>query len=105
MKRILTGIALFCVGCVSGVAVAGDADKGGEKAQTCVQCHGEAGNKPIANYPKLAGQYRKYLLHSMRAYKSGQRQDPIMTAQMAELSDEDLADLAAYFAAQPGDLH
>lgn len=85
-------------------ALAGDVERGAIKAAVCVACHGENGNKPIADYPKLAGQDRVYLLHTMRAYKSGARNNALMTAQMATLSDADLADLAAYFAAQHGDL-
>ena len=84
------------------LAVADDA--GAEKAQACVVCHGVAGNVPIANYPKLAGQSEKYLHHTLKSYKDGSRVNAVMAAQMAALSDEDIDDLAAYFAKQKGDL-
>lgn len=88
----------------AAAAVAGDVARGAEKSGVCVQCHGASGNAPIANYPKLGGQYEKYLLYALHAYKNGKRDNPIMAAQIAELTDEDIADLSAYYAAQAGDL-
>ena len=73
-------------------------------AATCVACHGAGGNKPIANYPKLAGQNEKFLIQAMRDYQSGARQDPVMAQQSAGWTRGDIAELAAYFAAQEGDL-
>jgi cytochrome c553 len=71
-----------------------------------VACHGEkSGDKPPApNYPLLFGQYADYLEEALKAYRSGRRQDPIMGQQleMLALTDEDIAKLAAYYAAQPG---
>lgn len=89
---------------VSLPVFAGDIAAGAAKAEVCAACHGAGGNEPIADYPKLAGQSRKYLLHTLRGYKSGARENAIMAAQTATLSDEDLQDLAAYYAAQSGDL-
>ena len=101
----------------------GDAARGETLSTSCVACHGVAGNKPIAAYPKLAGQHEKYLLYSLRAYKNGHRGQGaggIMAAQLVPLSDsddanlnvqlstinnQDLADLAAYFSSQEGDIH
>ena len=108
LSRLLSPIlflALALSPIFSSSAAAGDAAAGATKAETCVACHGDGGNRPIADYPKLAGQARKYLLHTMRAYKSGARENAIMLQQMAPFSDQDLQDLAAYFASQPGDLH
>lgn len=88
-------------------ARAGDVAAGEIKAEPCIACHGAAGNEPIGENPKLAGQSRKYLLHVMRQYASGKRKNAIMNAQIGAASgitDEDLQDLAAYFAAQKGDL-
>jgi len=95
ISSILAGVLL---------AVPATAQEAPASAEACVACHGEGGNKPIADNPKLAGQLRKYLLFTMRAYKDGSRKDAVMNAQMAPLSDKDLQDLAAYFAKQPGDL-
>ena len=82
----------------------GDVVAGATKAESCVACHGAGGNKPISNYPKLAGQSRQYMLQVMREYRDGTRINAVMKGQVNAMSDEDLEDLAAYFAAQPGDL-
>ena len=100
--RFLVG--LLMAGLAAGGAAAGDVERGEIKAQVCVQCHGDLGNAPIANYPKLAGQNEKYLIYTMKAYKSGKRNNAVMALQAAALDDDDIADLAAYFAAQDGDL-
>lgn len=84
---------------------AGNADRGSEKAaQVCAACHGTDGVSQNPIYPHIGGQYEDYMLHSLRAYKSGARQNAIMQGMVAPLSDEDLEDLAAYYAAQPGNL-
>jgi cytochrome c553 len=89
----------------AGGAMAADVAAGKEKAATCVACHGEGGNKPLApDYPKLAGQPADYLAKALRDYKSGKRKNPLMAPQAQNLSKKDIEDLAAYFAAQPGDL-
>lgn len=83
--------------------------KGKATGQSCVDCHGTDGNAPVdPSYPKLGGQYGDYLAHALQAYRSGDRQHPLMTAQATALSDRDIADLAAYFGArhtQLRDLH
>lgn len=77
--------------------------------QSCVDCHGADGNAPIdATYPKLGGQYGDYIAHALQAYRSGNRQHALMTPQAAQLSDQDISDLAAYFGSrktQLRDLH
>ena len=89
---------------LAGSAMAGDPAAGETKAQTCVACHGEGGNSSLPMNPKLAGQYASYLEHALRSYRDGGRKNPIMAAQVAALSEEDIADLAAYFAAQPSEM-
>ncbi len=54
------------------------------------------------NFPKLAGQYEDYLIHSLQAYKSGARVNPVMQGMTAPLSDQDIEDVSAYFAEQQG---
>ena len=103
-KLVTVVFTAFTAALFTPFAVAGDATQGAQKATACVQCHGNGGNNPIADYPKIGGQHEKYLLYALRAYKSGARNNAIMSAQLANLSDSDLADLAAYFAAQDGDL-
>lgn len=83
--------------------------KGEATKQSCVDCHGAEGNAPIdASYPKLGGQYGDYIAHALQAYRAGNRQNALMTPQAAQLSDQDIADLAAYFGSrktQLRDLH
>jgi cytochrome c553 len=72
--------------------------QGEATGQSCADCHGADGNGPIdPSYPKLGGQYADYLAHALKAYRSGNRQHALMTGQAARLSDQDIADLAAYF--------
>jgi cytochrome c553 len=79
--------------------------KGQATGQSCVDCHGAEGNAPIDDtYPKLGGQYGDYLAHALQAYRSGDRQHALMTPQAASLSDQDISDLAAYFASRPSQL-
>ncbi|MBT8131376.1 MAG: cytochrome c [Gammaproteobacteria bacterium] len=89
----------------SGSVLAGDAAAGKEKAVTCVACHGEAGAAPISpQYPILAGQYEDYLSQALQQYQNGQRKNMIMTGLAAALSEQDIADLAAYFSSQSSGL-
>ncbi|MCL7714045.1 c-type cytochrome [Stenotrophomonas mori] len=79
--------------------------KGQATGQSCIDCHGADGNAPIdPSYPKLGGQYGDYLAHALQAYRSGDREQVLMTPQAADLSDQDIADLAAYFGARPSQL-
>lgn len=89
---------------VGTLAVAADPAAGKEKAATCAACHGDSGVATAPIYPNLAGQYESYLAQALKSYKSGDRGDPVMGAMAAALSEEDIADLAAYFAAQEGTL-
>lgn len=100
LKKIALATALLST--VTATYAAGDAAKGEEKAATCVACHGPAGNSTIAANPILAGQYRTYLIHAMKAYKTGERKNPIMQGMVAALTEEDINDLAAYFSSQDG---
>ena len=86
------------------VAAAGAADmKAGEaKAkEVCQACHGLDGNSPTPDYPKLGGQRLDYLAKALRDYKSGARKNAIMAGFTGTLSAQDIANLAAYYAAQP----
>jgi cytochrome c553 len=80
----------------------GDPAAGKEKAKPCASCHGADGNSMAPNFPKLAGQYEDYLIHTLHAYKSGARQNPIMQGMAAPLSEQDIEDLAAYYSQQKG---
>lgn len=76
-----------------------------EKSATCAACHGEIGISASGMYPTIAGQYANYLEHSLKDYRSGVRKNAIMGAQAANLSDAEIKQLAAWFAAQQGPLY
>jgi cytochrome c553 len=87
-----------------GISLAADAAAGKAKAAVCAACHGANGIAQIPGYPNLAGQNEAYLVSSLKAYKSKQRnggQAVIMHAQAAGLSDDDIANLAAYYSGLP----
>jgi cytochrome c553 len=79
----------------------GSAEAGASKAAVCTACHGPGGNSANPEWPKLAGQSARFIAEQLHQFKTGKRQNPLMTAQAAPLSDDDIKDLAAYFAAQP----
>lgn len=81
---------------------AGNAEAGKAKSATCAACHGADGNSAVPSFPKLAGQNRDYLYHSLKDYKAGKRKNPIMAGQVQNLSDTDMLDLAMYFSKQKG---
>jgi cytochrome c553 len=81
-------------------AGAGSAEKGQAKAAPCVACHGVNGNSVNPEWPNLAGQHETYIKRQLAAFKSDARQNPLMTPMAKPLSDEDMADLGAYFASQ-----
>jgi cytochrome c553 len=78
----------------------GDPVAGKEKSQLCQGCHGEEGISIEGLIPKLAGQYGKYIAKELRNYQAGTRSHQIMNAMAATISDDDLADIAAYFASR-----
>lgn len=78
----------------------GSAEAGQAKAEPCVACHGVSGHSVNPLWPNLAGQNVAYIQRQLAAFKSGARQDPLMTPMAMTLTDEDIADLAAYYAAE-----
>ena len=84
------------------LAQAADVAAGQAKVkQVCAACHGIDGNSTVADYPKLGGQYPDYLAKALRDYKSGARKNPIMAGFAGTLSEQDIENVAAYFASQP----
>ena len=79
-------------------ANAGDALKGREKEQVCGTCHGLDGLSKIPEAPNLAGQNENYIVAQLSAFRSGQRTNEMMSLVAPKLSDDDIADLAAYYA-------
>ena len=104
MKQCLT-TALLCMAVsfnvFSSEMVAGDPVAGGAKVALCVSCHGAAGNSVNPLWPKLAGQHAGYTAKQIRDFKAGvTRNDALMAPMIAGLSDQDIEDIAAYYAAQ-----
>ncbi len=96
----LAGFVLIAVAaiCAHGPAKAADATAGKEKAQMCVVCHGLDGIAKVPDAPNLAGESAIYTTRQLEAFKSGERQHPQMSVIAQGLSDEDIADLAAWYA-------
>ena len=73
-----------------------------EEANACVGCHGPDGNSLVPTFPKIAGQYQDYLLHALKSYKNGNRNNAIMNGIASTLSDEQMVILSKYYASQVG---
>ena len=99
MNKLLVSL-LLTLGMTGIAQAAGDAVAGQAKVAVCAGCHGADGNSAVPNFPKLAGQGDRYLLKQMQDIKSGNRQVVEMTGILTNVSDQDMADIAAYFAAQ-----
>ena len=119
MKRFLTCAAFACAALLPAIAAAqtaapapaaaaapaGDPNKGGQRVAMCQGCHGIPGWRTafpeVYRVPKLSGQNPAYIVAALKAYKSGDRGHPTMKAIAASLSDDDMANLAAYFSQAP----
>jgi cytochrome c553 len=102
IRNVITASAAGML--LAGVALAdGDAAAGKQKTAMCQGCHGIPGYKTafpaVYNVPKLGGQHAGYIVKALQGYKSGERSHPTMRAIAAGLTDKDMADLAAYYAA------
>ncbi|MFA9421622.1 MAG: cytochrome c [Gammaproteobacteria bacterium] len=98
----ISSLILLTFGLVFGSVVhaGGDVAAGKAKSATCTACHGADGNSVNPVWPKLAGQHVAYLEKQIKDFRDGKRKDPMMSAMAASLSDADISNLAAYFAAQ-----
>lgn len=100
-RALALGGALLSMLLTAGVHAAGDPEAGRYKAQTCLGCHGVPGYTnvyPTYHVPKLGGQHAEYLVSALKAYRDGQRDHPTMKSQASRLSEQDMQDIAAYFA-------
>lgn len=95
IKILFPTLLLFSIN-----ALAGDAEKGKTLSATCAACHGMDGNSVNPVWPSLAGQHEAYLERQIKLFKSGERVNAMMAPMVAGLTDENIADLAAYFASQ-----
>jgi cytochrome c553 len=94
---LAVGVCAFLSGC-GQPAASGNPELGQEKSAMCGQCHGKNGISIVPIYPNLAGQKEQYLILALKAYRSGERVNMAMTPHARKLSDDDIADLAAYYA-------
>lgn len=103
MNRALTLLSLGAVLAFASTSLlaSGNADNGKTKAAACFACHGTDGNAVDPQYPRLAGQYNEYIQEALHEYKDGRRNNPIMKGFAAQLSDQDIEDVAAYFSGLP----
>lgn len=95
--RAITSLLLLA-SLVASPVFAGDADAGKAKSATCAACHGPEGVSVNPLWPNLAGQHAAYLEKQMKDFRDGKREDPLMSPMSKGLSDEDIANLAAYYA-------
>jgi cytochrome c553 len=95
LSMVLGGMALS-----SPVLGDGSVEEGQSKATPCVACHGVNGNSANPEWPSLAGQSGAYIVKQLKAFKVGDRENPLMTPMAKPLSDDDMEDLAAYYSAQ-----
>lgn len=100
MRFLLRAIASSLVLFSFNALAQGDAAAGQAKSATCAACHGVDGNSVVPNWPTLAGQHEPYLVRQVSLIKSGARPVPEMMAFAPGLTDQDILDLAAYFASQ-----
>ena len=114
MKRLSILIfSLLAFSISAALEARGNAEKGKARAvtkagnqETCGSCHGPDGAKPVApENPILAGQYSDYIVKALSDYKSGKRKSAVMNGVAAELSKQDIEDLAAWFSSQKSILH
>ena len=99
MNRFMATVVAF-VSVTSAHAAGNPATAQGIVNQVCAACHGVDGNSPLSANPSLAGQHPEYLLKQLTEFKSGARSNPVMTGMVANLSADDMRDLAAYYSSQ-----
>lgn len=110
MSTPFTGTLASIVACAALLAAAPSsaADLAAAKktvTEVCQACHGADGNSQSPDFPRLGGQHQDYLAKALRDYKSGARKNPIMAGFAATLSNNDIDNLAAYYASQPAAVH
>ena len=98
MMKFKSFAVIAVLAMLGGVAQAADIEAGKAKSAVCAACHGGAGISPTPVWPNLAGQKEQYLIAQMKAFKDGTRQNAQMSPMATGLSDEDMANLAAYYA-------
>lgn len=100
-RRLMIAVAACCMASGSALAVEGNAEAAKDKLSMCIGCHGIPGYRTtfpaVYHVPKLGGQHAAYIVKALNAYKTGERSHPTMRGIAQGLSDQDMADLAAYY--------
>jgi cytochrome c553 len=107
MRKIAIPVMLLLGLVGQAAAVEGNVEAGKAKSATCAACHGPDGNSPTDMYPKIAGQHASYIYKQLKNFKQGAetggkegRSNAVMAGMVATLSDDDMKDLAAFYASQ-----
>lgn len=103
MRSILAAAACGLLAASSAVMAAGDPAAGRTKSETCLGCHGIPGYNntyPTYHVPKLSGQYADYIVAALKAYRDGQRKHATMNVQAMSMSEQDMADIGAFWQSQ-----
>ena len=99
-KLVATLSLVVTLGCSASAFAAGSVEAGQAKSATCMACHGMDGNSLSPEWPNLASQHPAYIERQIKAFKSGERQNDLMSPMAMIVTDEDAADLAAFFSSQ-----
>lgn len=99
MQSVSMALLLTCVWVTP--VLAADSKAGEEKAAICAGCHGPSGKSNNPQWPNLAAQQQTYFVNQLEAFKAGSRKNSIMQSMAANLTNEDMANLAVYFSSQP----
>lgn len=101
LATVAAAAAVLLTGPAAAQAPAGNAEAAKNKISMCIGCHGVSGYKTaypdVYHVPKIGGQHPTYIVNALKAYKSGERRHPSMVGIAASLSEQDMADLAAYY--------
>lgn len=100
MRRLAALLAALLAAGSAALASAADPEAGRRKSEPCAKCHGEGGHATVPGTPSLAGQPAYFTHWQLLKYRDGRRQDPQMSPFVEKLTDEDIGDLAAFYAAQ-----
>jgi cytochrome c553 len=104
-QKIIFGLFALLTPFTHAYAEEGSITRGAEKVKAvCAACHQASGISLSSDFPILAGQHEDYLQEALRAYKRGDRKNPIMKAQAESLNDQDIQDVSAYYSHQPAKL-
>jgi cytochrome c553 len=97
---LAVAIAAAALGMNDTALAEGSVEAGQQKSAVCMACHGPDGNSLNPEWPNLAGQHASFIVAQLQAFKSGERQNPLMSPMAVGLTEQDMLDLAAFYAAQ-----